>query len=412
MKFLLLLLLIMFQDSVDSLINDLDNADPTIRETATIKLAAQEKYLDTYKSRFENVVNPEVKWRLKRAITIIEANQKFRSMSTTSPNITIKFEGTATDLFAKLSEITKQTLDTRAFGDYKVKIDCTDTPLFKVLDEACKQIGFDWEVNYRNEKGDVIDQNQWSPAINYTTSIELTGAGMSDKTPNHTAPGFKMQVAQTSFSVNNAFNGPPTVQAGVMFKFAADPSMKFVVGPRITYTKMVTNAGVETINTSELARYALCVIPPDSKSISLKGKAKYRFPMKTETINLDLQPLNGQRPDAQGNRYLGFAEYTNIKVIITSNNQVEVHMEGADNLAKDRFLGVYSVKKPDGTVILENNGGNSSGSGYMNVYADYLSFFIYGAGGSNNELGSLSFEYVTELRDMEFDFSIDNIPLY
>lgn len=411
MRILLLLLLLFCQDTTDKLIQDLKNDDPVIREAATNKLMTREQDLSIYKS-FE-ASDPETKWRLGKVIQVIEANQKFRSMSTVSPLVTLKFSGEIKDLFAKLAEITGQKFDVRAFGDNKVTIDCVDTPLFQVLDETCKQTAFDWEVVYRDTKGDVIrtvygDRSIWSPNTTYTTVIELTGVGMSSKTLNSVVPGFKLQVTQTSLSVNNTFNGVNT-SAMVQFKCAAEPSLRFVSGPKLDYTKIVTNEGVELINTSTEALYAIVRPPPTTKSISLKGKATYRFPMRVETIVLDVTPIINVARDANGDKYMGFAEYPNIMAKMTSNT-FNIIMSGDDNHPKERFLNSYSIKGANGKVGISKAEQGDIGS-YFSVYDDHLQFYMY-ANGTTFVPDTIEFQYVTELRDISFDFTINDIPLY
>lgn len=412
MKFLLLLLLMFYQDT-DKLLQDLNNDDPVIRQDATKHLIEQEKELERFKCLVATTSDPEVKWRLAKVVQTIESNQKFRSMSTISPLITLKFSGEIKDLFAKLAETTGQKFDARAFGDNKVTLDCVDTPLFQVLDDVCKQAGYDWEVVYRDSKGDCIktvygDRNIWIPNLNYTTSIELTGVGMSSKTPNSVVPGFKIQATQTSFSIFHKFNETFT-QSAISFRYAADPSLKFLVGPKITYTKITTNEGVELINTSTEPVYMLTQPPSTTKSISLKGKATYRFPMKVETIVLDTSLISDVKPDANGDRHMGFADRPDIVATMTTNTFI-VAMTGADNYVKDRFLNIYTIKDTKGRVAASKTDPTDA-AGFLSVYDDHFQFYMY-SNGSTYVPSSIEFQYVTELRDISFDFAIDNIPLY
>lgn len=421
MKFLLIMLLATFQDpapgnartkpsTVENLVEDLDSNDPATRDAATSRLIERENSLEKYKAIFNDTLNPEVKWRLKKVIISIEANQKFRAMTTLSPLITIKYEGTMDTLFSKLTELTGQKLDARAFGDNNVKIDCTNAPLFQVLDLACKQIGYDWEVNYRDKKGDVIDIYQTSPISEYTNAIELTGVGMSDKTPGYAGQPFKIQTVQTSFGINNKF-GEVVTEAVIQFKYAADPGLKFAVGPKIKYTKIVTDKGVELLDRSAMARYALVSAPPTTHNISFKGKATYRFPMKVETIELNIDALHTIKPNANGDCYLDFADRPEFRAQLNNGN-ISIHAMGHDNLVKERFTGPFTVKKKGGTVILERGTNNSTSSGYINVYEDYFQFYIYGTPSGDDAVSLITFEYITEFRDLTFDFAIDNIPLY
>jgi hypothetical protein len=408
MKILLFLLLLFCQDT-DKLIQDLNNDDPVVREKATAQLIECEGDLEKFKTMAAQALNPEVKWRLEKAIKSIEANQKFRAATIISPLITLKFEGTIGDLFAKLGVITGQIFDARAFADNKVKIDCINTPLFKVLDLACKQIGFDWEINYRDSKGDVMDQYTRAPLLDYTTTTEICGVGMSDRTPHYTGQGFKMQAVQTSLSINNQF-GAVTTEAFIQFRFAQDPGLKFAVGPKIKYTKITTDDGTELPDRSVQCRYAMFHAPPTTKSISIKGKATYRIPMKIETITL--KGIDILKPNPNGNEVqMSFADYEDIIVVMNSSNNIEVRFSGVDNVFKDRFTGKYSVIKKGGTTILENGNGSASG-GYINVSDDHLQFYIYGTPGSDDAISTITLEYITEFRDISFDFAIDNIPLY
>lgn len=425
MKFLLILLLALFQDPapggapsnaragakapapVERLMEDLDNNDPTIRESATGQLITREHDIDKYKALFNDTANPEVKWRIKKVIDSIEANQKFRSMTTIVPLITIKYEGSTTDLFAKLSTMTGQKFDARAFGDNKVKIDCTDEPVFKILDLISKQIGYEWVVTYRDAKENVLDQFIGSPILNYISTVELTALGMSDRTPHYTGQGFKMQAVQTSLGINNKF-GTVTTEAAIQFKYASDPGLKFAVGPKIKYTKIITDAGIETINRSLLACDMLFSVPPTTKSVNLKGKATYRIPMKIETVVLE--GIETLKPDANHDVIKDFAQYPDISVAMSTSNALSVLFKGTDNLCKERFTGTFKITKLGGAVVLENGSGN--GSGYISVYEDHFQFYIYGTPGSDDAISKIEFQYISELRDIEFDFAIDNIPLY
>lgn len=413
MKILLLLLLLFCQDATDQLLQNLDNNDPAVREDATRQLIDREKDFDKYKALIGETANPEIKWRLEKIVRVIEENRKFRGMSTLSPLITLKFSGEIKDLFTKLAEITGQKFDARAFGDNKITVDHVDAPLFQVLDDACKQAGYDWETVYRDSKGDYIrvvygDRSVWSPLLNYTTSIELTAVGMSTKTPNSVVPGFKLQATQTSFSIYNKFNVTHT-QAAIQLKYAADPSLKFLVGPKISYTKIITNEGIELTSTGTEPTVTLITPTPTTKSVSIKGKATYRFPMKVETIRLDTAPIINIKPNGDGDRYMGFTDYPNVVAKMTTNTFL-IQISGQDNCVKDRFLNIYKIKDTKGNVVINKTDPADSGS-YFSIFDDGFQFYMYN-NGSTYVPGSIEFQYVTELRDISFDFAIDDIPLY
>lgn len=404
MKFLLLLLLMFCQDT-DKLLQDLNNDDPIVRQDATKQLMEQERNLGWFKSLVSTTSDPEVKWRLAKVVETIEANQKFRSLSTVSPLITIKFSGEIKDLFAKLTEITGHKLDVRAFGDNKVTVDYVDAPLFKVLDEACKQIGYDWEVTRYDVKGDFIKSTDI--VTEYTTSINLAGMGMSNKTPSYTASGFKMQATQTHISIHNKFN-EITTEVAILFKYAVDPGIHYSAGPKIKYTKIIADGDVNLKNYSEQSDYCLASAPPTTKHISIAGKATYRIPMKVEDVVLDISPIYNIKPDANGNATMEFLN-SNFS-IIKSGAQMYVYSKG-DYKMKERFLGKYEIKDKNGNIVLGNRG-TQTGNGYISTSDDYWVFYVYGSNGTPFEISTISFDFITEFRDISFDFAIDNIPLY
>lgn len=409
---LLLLFSLIFQDPTDQLLENLSNDDPVVREQSTKQLIEREQDLNRYKALIWDTTDVEVKWRLDKIVKTITANQHFRSITTLVPLITIKHEGTIGELFAKLSEMTGQKFDARAFGDNKTSIDCVNTPLFNVLDIACKNLGYDWEVVYRNSKGDYItgiygDRTIWTPTTDYTTSIELTGVGMTSRVPSFTGRGYKVQVVETSFSINNKIQRKErATQVYLQLRHAAEPSLKFVTGPKISYSSIVTNKG-ERLQALPVENnmFVLFAPEPDTKSVSIKGKATYRFPMKIEKIILDTSALIDMKFDANTEKHLAFTNYPGITVK-QQFNTISVYVDGV----KDRFLGTYCVKKPDDTVVMERN--STVGQSNVSIYDDHFMFYIYGNGGTPAAIATIEFDYVVELRDISFDFAIDDIPLY
>ena len=406
MRFLLILLLALFQDNPTSqLIEDLDNDNPVVRDQATQRLIEREKDIDKYKTLYYDTSNPEVKWRLKQIVQAIEKNQKFRSMATLAPSITLKFEGTAEEAFAKLAEITQQKFDSRAFGSNKVKIDVTDAPLFKVLDLISRQIGYEWIVGYNDPKGDRMNNavngleiGLSGPVVNYTSVVELCAAGFSDKTPNHTTSGFKMQVVSTNFGIVNKF-GEVVTELAIMYKFAAEPGLKYAIGPKITYNKILTDQGLAAENRSPVSKIALIAVHPTTKSISVTGRARYRVPLKVE--NIVIKDINTAK-DGE----LTATDNANFLVKI-ENQRIQIHARGDDNIISERFTGKVILRRPSGDITF---GGDNNICGYISTYPDYFEIYFYGS--ATSESNTLEFEYVTEYRDMVFDFAIDNIPLY
>ena len=404
MRFLLVLLLVFFQDDpIKQLIEDLDNDDPVVRQDATKRLIEHEEATDRLKSVYYDTSNLEVKWRLKQVVQAIEKNQKFRSMTTLAPLITLKFEGTVDDLFIKLAEITRQKFDSRAFGNNKVKIDVANAPLFKILDEISKQTGYDWIVGYDNPKGERINNvvngfeaGLSGPVVNYTTTVELTATGFSGKTPSYTGSGFKMQVTATNFGIVNKF-GEVVTQLAVGYKFATEPGLKHAIGPKITYTKVLNDQGLGTVDTSMVSKIALFVVPPTTKSISVVGQARYRIPLKIETITIkDINTVKDVAKELDG------------FLISIENQRIRVYAKGNDNLINERFTGKVSLHRPSGTITFGSD--NNTTCGYISTYPEFFEIYFYGS--TAYESNSLEFEYITEYRDVVFDFNIDNIPLY
>lgn len=413
MRFLFLLLFLMSslfaqdQTPFQKLIDDLDSNDPKIREAATAKLIEQEDHLEVIKSLAVQVINPEVKWRLISVVTTISSNQKFRSLATVSKPITLKFEGLVEELFSILSKTTGHRFDTRSFGNHKVKIDCTDAPLFEILDSVAKQIDYDWIVTRFDAKGNRLEDAPATPTIDYVTVVELTAQGLNGKLPNSVTNGYKIAVDETSFSINNKF-GKVITETALKLKHAQDPGIKSALGPILNFTKIVNDRGIETINRSASSKYALFTLPPDSKSVSVAGKARFRIPMHTITVTLD--NLDTMKTDANGNASMTFAEWPNF-VVKYQNGHVEVHGVGHDNLIKERFTGTFALYKKDGTIVISSSEQPSGCSGYISLYEDHMAFYVYG-NSSPSDVAKVVFGYVSEYRDISFDFKIDDIPLY
>jgi hypothetical protein len=402
---LLLLLLFCQQDNADKLLNDLNDDDPVVRQTATKMLTEREQDLNRYRALSNFTSDPEIRWRLKWVIQTIEMNQKFRSMSTLAPAITLKFEGTAEELFVKLAAITHQKFDARSFGNSKVSIDVTDANLFQVLDLVTKQIGYEWMVGYDfnneriNNATNGLEIGLSGPVVNYNTVVELTANGFSDKTPHSTVSGFKMQVVSTNMGIVNKF-GEVITELAVMYKFVAEPGLKYAIGPKLEYTKILNDQGIGTVNHSGISKIALITVPPATKSIKIAGKARYRVPLKVETIIMHGVNLakEGELFSTDNSRF----------VIKIESGRIQIHTQGDDNLISERFTGKVTIRRPVGDIMFGGDSGNPGG--YISTYPDYFEIYFYST--TSTDCTSVEFEYITEFRDVQFDFSIDSIPLY